>query len=126
MPRKRLPRPTDGELEILRILWERGPCTVRQVHEAISETKETAYNTTLKLIQIMTEKGTVVRDVTRRPQVFQAAAPEEDMQQHLVGDLLSRAFGGSARKLVAALIANEISDEEMAEIRDLLEEAEEV
>ena len=123
MPRKRLPRPTDGELEILRVLWDRGPSTVRQIHEALSEAKATTLTTTLKLVQIMHEKGTVVRDTSTRPQVYQAAAPESEMQRKLVDDLLGRAFGGSARKLVAALVANDIPDEELEQIRRLLDEA---
>lgn len=119
--RKKL-RPTDGELEILRVLWSRGPSTVRQVHQEIVADKQTSYNTTLKLLQIMNEKGTVIRDQTQRPQVYRAAVPEGKMQQRLVLDLLQRAFGGSARKLVAALTAADISAEERVEIRQLLDE----
>ncbi len=125
MPRKKKVRPTDGELEILRVLWSRGPSTVRQVHQELVADKQTSYNTTLKLLQIMNEKGTVVRDETQRPQVYRAAVPEGKMQQRLVSDLLQRAFGGSARKLVAALTAIDISAEERAEIRHLLDELEE-
>jgi len=121
--RARQQRPTDGELEILRVLWARGPSTVRQVHQAILADKDTSYNTTLKLMQIMHAKGAVTRDETRRPQVFQAALPEGRMQQRLVSDLLERAFGGSARKLVAALTATDIDEDELAEIRRLLDEA---
>lgn len=120
---KQPPRPTDGELEILRVLWDLGPSTVRQVHQAILADKDTSYNTTLKLMQIMHEKGAVTRDESQRPQVYRAALPEGRMQQRLVSDLLQRAFGGSARKLVAALTATDIDEEELAEIRRLLEPA---
>lgn len=125
MPNKEPRRPTDGELEILRVLWQHGPSTVREVHEILAADKRTTYNTTLKLMQIMNEKGTVTRDESRRPQVYRASLPEERMQQRLVSDLLHRAFGGSARKLVAALTATDISEEELAEIRQLLDELEE-
>jgi BlaI family transcriptional regulator, penicillinase repressor len=113
-------RPTDGELEILRVLWGRGPSGVGKVHKVLHATKGTAYNTTLKLLQIMLEKGLVTRDDSERPQLYQASLPESEMQQHLVSDLLHRAFGGSARKLVAALTASDIPKDELAEIRRLL------
>ena len=123
MAEGKLPRPTDAELEILRVLWRLGPSTVREVHEAVSKEKDTSYNTTLKLLQIMREKGLADRDARRRPQVWRAAVPEEQTQRRLVRDLLDRAFGGSARKLVAALTATDISDEELGKIRRLLNEA---
>jgi len=107
MTDKKMPRPTNGELEILRVLWCRGPSTVRQVHQTVLAEKQTSYNTTLKLLQIMTDKGIVTRDTSQRPQVYQAALPETQMQQRLVSDFLQRAFGGSARKLVAALTATD-------------------
>ena len=119
--RKKGVRPTDAELVILRVLWRRGPSTVRQVHQAVLADKKTAYNTTLKLLQIMTDKGIATRDASVRPQVYQAAVPESQMQRRLVSDLLDRAFGGSARKLMAALTATDISKEELAEIRQLLD-----
>jgi predicted transcriptional regulator len=122
--RKKL-RPTDGELEILRVLWDHGPSTVREVHETLTAARRRSYNTTLKLMQIMHEKGMVTRDESRRPQVYQASVPEGQMQQRLVCDLLERAFGGSARKLVAALTASDIPEQELAEIRQLLDEREE-
>jgi len=124
MAKRKKVRPTDGELEILRVLWHRGPSTVRQVHQALGAEKQTTYNTTLKLLQIMHAKGIVTRDQTQRPQVYQATLAESRMQQRLVGDLLQRAFGGSARKLVAALTATDISDEELGHIRELLDELE--
>ena len=125
MPGKPLPRPTDGELEILRILWEHAPSTVRDVHERLGARKGTAFNTTLKLMQIMHGKGIVERDDSRRPHVYRPAVPQEQMQQRLAADFLARAFGGSARKLVAALTATDISDEELNAIRQLLDEWEE-
>ena len=115
-------RPTDGELEILRVLWALGPSTVRQVHQAIAAEKQTSYNTTLKLLQIMHDKGVAVRDESQRPQVYRASLPESKMQQRLVSDFLHRAFGGSAHKLVAALTATDISREELSQIRKLLDE----
>jgi BlaI family penicillinase repressor len=121
MTKKKANRPTDGELEILRVLWDLGPSTVRQVHETIAADKDTSYNTTLTLLQIMTGKGTVVRDMSQRPQIYQASLPEPQMQERLMSDFLHRAFGGSARKLVAALTAIDIPDEEMVEIRRLVE-----
>ena len=116
-------RPTDAELEILRVLWRLGPSTVRQVHEVITAgEKQTTFNTTLKLLHIMYGKGLATREDAHRPHVYQAAIPEAEMQQRLVSDLLERAFGGAARKLVAALTATDISDEELADIRRLLNE----
>ena len=116
-------RPTDAELEILCVLWSLGPSTVRQVHEVITAgQKQTTFNTTLKLLHIMYGKGLVTREDAHRPHVYQVATPEAEMQQRLVSDLLERAFGGAARKLVAALTATNISDEELADIRRFLNE----
>jgi len=113
-------KPTDAELGILRVLWSRGPSTVRQVAEALG--REEGYTTVLKLLQIMTEKRLVVRDEAARTHVYQAAYTEDQTQQQLVSDLLDRAFGGSAAKLVLqALAANKTSPEELAEIRKLLD-----
>jgi len=116
-------RPTDAELEILRVLWRLGPSMVRQVHAALNDGQErTRFNTTLKMLHIMFGKGLVTREDAHRPHVYQAAIPEAQMQQLLVLDLLERAFGGAARKLVAALTATDISDEEQAAIRRFLNE----
>ena len=117
------PRPTDAELAILRVLWERGPSTVRQVHEVLVErVGPTAYTTALKLMQIMTEKGLVRRDESDRTHVYQARLSEEQTQRQLVRDLLDRAFGGSASKLVMqALNARRATPEELGEIRKLIE-----
>jgi BlaI family transcriptional regulator, penicillinase repressor len=120
MARKRSTGPTEGELEILRVLWNRGPSTVRQIHQTLLATKQTTYNTTLKLLQIMTDKGTVLRDEQARPQVYRPSVPEDQMQRHLASDFVHRVFGGSARKLVAA-VAQKASPKELAEIRKLLD-----
>src|ERR671912_327406 len=124
MPKNGLaPRPTDAELAILRVLWERGPSTVRQVHEIlVSRVGATAYTTALKLLQIMTEKGLVRRDDTDRTHVYMPRLTEEQTQRQLVRDLLDRAFGGSASKLVMqALHARRSTPDELAEIRKLIE-----
>jgi predicted transcriptional regulator len=117
------PRPTEAELEILRALWERGPSTVRQVHEAIAAARETGYTTTLKLMQIMADKGLVTRDESSRTHVYTPRVSQESTQQQLVTDLVTRAFGGSAAELVLrALSSHTASDEELAEIRKLIDE----
>jgi len=116
------PRPTDAELAILRVLWERGASTVRQVHEIMSRERPTAYTTALKLMQIMTEKGLVRRDESDRTHIYHARLTEEQTQRQLVRDLLDRAFGGSSTKLVMqALAARRASAEELSEIRRLIE-----
>ncbi len=119
------PRPTDAELEILTVLWSRGPSTVREVHEAIARRKPAQYTTVLKLMQIMAEKGLVQRDERQRAHVYRASKPREWTQRQLAGDLLQRAFGGSAAGLVlGALSARKASAAELAEIRLLLDEYE--
>ncbi len=123
---RRLPRPTDAELEILRVLWERGPVTVRQVHEALAGTRETGYTTTLKLMQIMADKGLVTRDESSRTHVYMARVPQEQTQRQLLNHLVDRAFGGSAAALVLrALSTGRTSAEELEEIRKLIDEARE-
>ena len=125
MTKKDLPRPTDAELAILRVLWERGPSTVRTVTEALQEARGTGYTTALKLMQIMTDKGLVQRDDAQRSHVYEAVAPAEVTQKQLVGDLLERAFGGSAQQLVLqALSSKRASRAELAEIRKLIDEME--
>jgi predicted transcriptional regulator len=120
-----LPRPTDAELEILTVLWSLGPSTVRDVHETIARRKPTQYTTVLKTLQIMAEKGLVKRDERQRAHVYTAARPREWTQQQLAGDLLQRAFGGSAASLMlGALSAQRASREELAELRKFLEEYE--
>ncbi len=117
------PRPTDAELEILTVLWSLGPSTVREVHEAISRRRTAQYSTILKFMQIMAEKGLVRRDETQRAHVYQAARPREWTQRQLAGDLLERAFSGSAKSLmIGALSAKKASKEELAELRKLLDD----
>jgi len=117
------PLPTGAELEILAVLWERGPSTVREVHEARGN--DSVYTTTLKQMQVMAEKGLVTRSERFRSHVYEAGVPREDTQQQLAGDLLRRGFGGSAAKLVlGALNAQPASDKDMAEIRRVLKEFE--
>jgi BlaI family transcriptional regulator, penicillinase repressor len=117
------PKPTDAELAILRVLWSRGPSTVRQVHDSLTEQRATGYTTALKLLQIMTEKGLVARDESDRSHVYCARLTEGETQRQLVDDLLGRAFGGSATKLVMqALSGGKATPEELAEIRRLIDE----
>jgi predicted transcriptional regulator len=118
------PRPTDAELAILRILWARGPSTVRQVDEVLGLERPTAYTTALKLLQIMTEKGLVDRDERDRTHIYRAHSSEEQTQRQLVRDLVDRAFGGSATKLVLqALASKHASPDELKEIRQILDSA---
>jgi len=119
------PRPTDAELEILTVLWSRGPSTVREVYETITGRRPAQYTTTLKLLQIMAEKGLVRRNEEQRAHVYEAAQTQEWTQQRLAGDLLRRAFDGSARSLMmGALSAGKTTKEELAELRKLLDEYE--
>jgi predicted transcriptional regulator len=112
-------KPTDAELAILRVLWARGPSTVRDV--AVDMGREGAYTTVLKLMQIMADKGLVRRDEAARTHVYEAAATQDDTQRQLVGDLLHRAFDGAAGKLVLrALEDGKVTPDELAEIRRLL------
>jgi BlaI family penicillinase repressor len=120
-----LPKPTDAELEILTVLWSLGPSTVRDVHDVLNQRKPTQYSTVLKFMQIMTEKGLVRRDDAERAHVFEPAQPMEATQRQLAGDLLERAFNGSARSLMmGALSAKKASKKELAELRQLLDECE--
>jgi len=122
----KLSRPTDGELEILRVLWREGPSTVRDVHNILSKTKPgTGYTTVLKLMQIMADKGLVGRDEKNKAHVYSARIREDHTQRQLVGDLLDRVFGGSAARLVMqALASKKANPEELAEIRHMLDEFE--
>jgi predicted transcriptional regulator len=114
-------RPTDSELAILRVLWERGPSTVRDVHHALVA-RETGYTTSLKLMQIMAEKGLVTRDDSARTHVYTARWSQEKMQRHMVSDLMERAFGGSASALVLqALNSRSTSAEELTKIQELID-----
>src|SRR5262249_15967051 len=116
---------TDAELEVLTVLWSRGPSTVRDVHEAIARRKPTQYTTVLKLMQIMAEKGLVRRNEKQRAHIYEASRPREWTQRQLAGDLLQRAFNGSASSLlVGALSARKASKDELAELRRLLKDYE--
>jgi len=116
------PRPTDSELEILCVLWQRGPSTVREVHDALIKNKPMGYTTVLKLMQIMTDKGLVRRDEDQRAHVYRARVPQQETQQQMVRDLLRRAFDNSAAQLVMqALASKKTSPQELAEIRQLLD-----
>ena len=118
-----LPRPTDAELEILAVLWSTGPATVRQVHERISQRRPAQYSTILKFMQIMADKGLLLRDEEQRAHVYRAARPCEWTQQQLAGHLLERAFSGSAKALlIGALSAKKATKAELAELRKLLDE----
>lgn len=117
------PKPTDAELEILAVLWSRGPSTVRDVHQVIAARKPAQYTTVLKQLQVMAEKELVLRDETERSHVYRPARSREWTQQQLAGDLLSRAFGGSPKGLLlGALSARKASKKELAELRQLLDE----
>jgi BlaI family penicillinase repressor len=118
-------RPTDSELEILSVLWQRGPSTVREVYETINKARPTGYTTVLKLMQIMTEKGLVQRDEGQRAHVYEARLAQGETQKQLVGHLLNRAFDGSAAKLLMHVLSDKkASAEEISEIRELLDKFE--
>jgi BlaI family transcriptional regulator, penicillinase repressor len=125
MGMEQTPKPTSTELEILRVLWERGPSTVREVHEILAQAKPTGYTTVLKLLQIMTIKGTVSRNEDARAHVYEARQPAESTKRQLVGDLLQRAFAGSASQMMMhALSDKRASASEIEEIRLMLDEYE--
>lgn len=126
MPREKTsPRPTPAETAILQVLWQRGPSTVREVHEVLRDDRPLGYTTVLKLLQIMHEKGLVRRDESQRSHRYRAVKSERRTQQQLVSDLLDKAFGGSMRNLVMhALASQKASREELAEIRSLIDELE--
>lgn len=118
-------RPTDQELEILKVLWERGPSSVRDVWRVIAESRDIGYTSVLKIMQIMRDKKLVVCDTKQRPQIFRTRQPQGAMLKQLAGDLLSRAFGGSAKLLLLhALGTKRCTPEELSEIRDLLDDIE--
>jgi BlaI family transcriptional regulator, penicillinase repressor len=117
-----IPRPTEAELELLQILWQKEPATVRDIHEALNEERPSGYTTVLKLLQIMTAKGLVVRDEANRAHVYRAAFTQDAMQSRLLKDLSNRLFAGSAAQLALhALSMGPASDDELAEIRAILE-----
>jgi predicted transcriptional regulator len=117
-----MPRPTDAELAILRVLWAHGPSTVREVHTAMADTRTVAYTTTLKVLQVMTAKGLVLREERGPQHIYRARHSEQQMQRRLVRDLVDRAFGGSTSQFVLqALASRRTSPEELDEIRRLLD-----
>jgi BlaI family penicillinase repressor len=125
MKKSNLRKPTEAELAVLRVLWGRGPSTVREVWEKISPVQQTGYTTVLKTMQIMFEKGLLARDATERSHVYRAARSEEQTQRQVVGHLVDRVFGGSAPKLVMqALSARKATRAELTQIRKLLDEME--
>ena len=126
MPRKGPPRPTDAELQILRVLWQRGASTVREVQEALNETKPTGYTTVLKMLQIMTDKRLVRRDERQRAHVYEARLAQHQTQRQMVTDLLNRVFDGSASNLLLHALASKksASHEELTQIREILNELE--
>jgi BlaI family transcriptional regulator, penicillinase repressor len=118
-------KPTAAELQILQVLWERGPCTVRGVHDALKEEKALGYTTVLKLMQIMTTKGLVRRDENQRAHVYQAQQPAEKTKRQFAADMLQRVFDGSARELMLHALASQRSTrQEIEELRNLLDEHE--
>jgi predicted transcriptional regulator len=126
MSKKNLPKPSERELEILRVLWDRGASTVREVHEILNKVEERGYTTTLKFMQIMTEKGLVIRDARRLQHIYEAGVSERAAQRQIVAGLLGSAFGGSSQKLILhALSSKKASPEEIGEIRRVLDEMEE-
>ncbi len=125
MAKKRLPRPTDVELEILRVFWDRGPSTVREIHNSLKKDRDTGYSTTLKMMQVMHAKGLLVRDESTRPQSYQPAAPQDKTQLQMIDNLVQKAFGGAAgRMLTRALAARRVSPEELQEIKKLIRDLE--
>jgi predicted transcriptional regulator len=115
-------RPTESELEILQVLWQRGQCTVREVHEELATIKDSGYTTTLKLMQIMFEKGLVSRDDSSKTHIYKAVVSKEKTQQHLVGKMMSTLFDGSASQLVMRALGNsKPSKKEIEEIQQLLD-----
>lgn len=115
--------PTDAELAILGVLWRRGPSTVREVHDELSPSRGTGYTTVLKLMQLMAQKGLVVRDEAQRSHVYRPASAEAQTQRRLLGDLMDKAFAGSAAQLVMrALSVERASQSELEEIRRMLDE----
>ncbi|QNK62027.1 BlaI/MecI/CopY family transcriptional regulator [Pedobacter sp. PAMC26386] len=118
-----LTKPTESELEILQILWEKGNCTVREVHEILTQNKEAGYTTTLKIMQIMHEKGLVKRDTSSKTHIYSALASQQKTQQHLVSRLIDNAFSGSAARLVMQALGNHTSSkDEIEEIKKYLNE----
>jgi predicted transcriptional regulator len=125
MTKKARVKPTPSELEILHILWSRGPSTVREIHDVLSKEKDVGYTSALKLLQIMTTKGLVTRTEDQRAHVYQATQPAETTKQQVVADVLQRVFRGSASQLMQHVLSGRRgSKEEIEEIRRMLDEYE--
>jgi BlaI family penicillinase repressor len=122
MPTTKYIKPTESELEILQVLWGRGMASVREVHEELSKTKDVGYTTTLKLMQIMHEKGLVKRDDSVKTHIYQASVSREKTQKHLLGKMIDTLFGGSTTELVIQALGNHMaSAEELEEIQKLID-----
>jgi len=116
-------KPTESELEILQILWEKQSCTVRDVHEELTLNKEAGYTTTLKLMQIMAEKGLVERDTTNRTHIYKAAVSQQEAQKHYLDKMITNVFGGSAANLVMQALGNHQSSKtEIEAIKQYLDQ----
>ena len=125
MARRPSSNPTEVELQILRVLWERGPSSVREVHLALEDDRDTGYSTTLKMMQVMTEKGLLLKDDSRRPQVYRPAITQEQAQTQFVDDMIQRVFGGAADKLILrAVSSRRLSRDDIEQIRNLLRKLE--
>ena len=123
MGKSKIPSPTVAELAILQVLWQRGVCTVREVHQALKPTQSTGYTTKLKLMQVMCEKGLVLRDQSQRAHIYRAAISRNQTERRVVKDIVERVFGGSARNLVMqALNTKKVSDEELKQVREFLDD----
>jgi BlaI family transcriptional regulator, penicillinase repressor len=121
--RQSLPKPTEAELELLRVLWEKGPATVRELHDEVNLQRAVGYTSVLKILQIMTEKGLVEREESAKAHIYRAAASQEETQNQLLRDLSERLFSGSAAQLAMhALAMQPASTEELDEIRNLIEQ----
>lgn len=121
MGQQKTTKPTESELEILQVLWNKGTATVREVHEELASNKDVGYTTTLKLMQIMHEKGLVNRDDSSKTHVYQAAVSREKTQKHLVGKMIDNLFAGSPAQLVMQALGNhKASLDELDEIQELL------
>lgn len=118
-------QPTEVELQILRILWNDGPSIARHIHDSLQAFKQTTYSTTVKMLSVMMEKGLLKRDDDAKPQVYRAAAPQQRTQKQMLGDLIDKVYGGSAAALMLhALSSKKATSEEIAEIREMLDEME--
>lgn len=125
MPRPEPTQPTDVELQILSVLWEKGPSTARQIHNALNESRETNYSTTVKMLSVMLDKKLVKRDESKRPQVYRPATSQKRTQTKILKDLIQKVYDGSTGSLVLqALSSQKATQEELAEIRDVLNKLE--